>query len=128
MDGEAMADRPGYKQCDLPGWESVWVQFRTTGYPFRLRREWAEPREKIEEPEEGLVALFDLVDSLQAERDALAAHAATLHRELADAVEWLDGLAGMLRTGERLRPDARLIVDACVKDCRAALAWQKRKP
>jgi len=93
-----------------------------------LRREWAEPREKIEEPEEGLVALFDLVDSLQAERDALAAHAATLHRELADAVEWLDGLAGMLRTGERLRPDARLIVDACVKDCRAALAWQKRKP
>jgi len=42
MDGEAMADRPGYKQCDLPGWESAWVQFRTTGYPFRLRREWAE--------------------------------------------------------------------------------------
>lgn len=35
-----MTDRPGLKQCDLPGFEHVWAQFRTSGYPFRLRREW----------------------------------------------------------------------------------------
>mgnify|MGYP003394147071 CR=1 FL=1 len=28
--------------CDRPGYESVWVRFKTRGYPFRLRDEWRE--------------------------------------------------------------------------------------
>lgn len=36
-----MAEHPfNHKTCDVPGYEHVWVQFRTSGYPRKLRREW----------------------------------------------------------------------------------------
>lgn len=36
-----MSDQPfGYKICDVPTYEHVWVQFKTQGYPRKLRREW----------------------------------------------------------------------------------------
>ena len=30
----------GRKQCDLEGYETCWVEFKTSGYPRKLRREW----------------------------------------------------------------------------------------
>lgn len=43
MSENAMADTPfNHKQCDLPGYESFWVRFKTSGYPRKLRREWDE--------------------------------------------------------------------------------------
>jgi len=30
----------GRKMCDVPEYPDVWVQFKTTGYPFKLRRQW----------------------------------------------------------------------------------------
>ena len=32
----------GKKVCTLPGYESVWVRFKTRGYPFKLRQEWRD--------------------------------------------------------------------------------------
>lgn len=48
-DETVLTERLGLKRCDLPGFEHVWVQFRTSGYPFRLRREWdaADGRQTI---------------------------------------------------------------------------------
>lgn len=40
-----MADQPlGKKVCTIPGYEAVWVQFATHGYPRKLRREWDESK------------------------------------------------------------------------------------
>jgi len=38
------------KTCELPGLESVWVEYQTRGYPRKLRREWdaAGPDEVLE--------------------------------------------------------------------------------
>lgn len=30
----------GTKTCDVAGYEACWVQFKLSGYPRRLRREW----------------------------------------------------------------------------------------
>lgn len=30
----------GVAHCDLPEYPGIWVRFKTSGYPFRLRREW----------------------------------------------------------------------------------------
>ena len=30
----------GLKHCDLPTFEHVWVLFKTSGYPRKLRKEW----------------------------------------------------------------------------------------
>lgn len=30
----------GKKACIVPGYEDCWVQFKTTGYPRKLRDEW----------------------------------------------------------------------------------------
>lgn len=30
----------GKKICDIPGYTDCWVQFKTSGYPRKLRREW----------------------------------------------------------------------------------------
>ncbi len=30
----------GKKFCDVPGYTDCWVQFKTSGYPRKLRREW----------------------------------------------------------------------------------------
>ena len=30
----------GRIECDAPGYEGVWVRFKTRGYPFKLRQEW----------------------------------------------------------------------------------------
>lgn len=30
----------GRKTCDLAGYEACWVQFKTSGYPRKLRKEW----------------------------------------------------------------------------------------
>jgi hypothetical protein len=30
----------GHKTCDVPTYGHVWAQFRTSGYPRKLRREW----------------------------------------------------------------------------------------
>ena len=32
----------GRKVCTLPGYELVWVRFKTRGYPFKLRQEWRD--------------------------------------------------------------------------------------
>ena len=34
----------GMRHCPLPGWTDVWVQFKTSGYPFKLRRAWDEAK------------------------------------------------------------------------------------
>lgn len=40
-----MSDQPlGKKTCTLPGYEACWVQFKTSGYPRKLRREWDESK------------------------------------------------------------------------------------
>jgi hypothetical protein len=35
-----MSETFGHKVCDVPGYEHVWCQFATSGYPRKLRREW----------------------------------------------------------------------------------------
>ncbi len=30
----------GKKLCEVPGYGDCWVQFKTSGYPRKLRREW----------------------------------------------------------------------------------------
>jgi hypothetical protein len=36
-----MSEQPfGTKACDVPGYQDCWVQFKTSGYPRKLRREW----------------------------------------------------------------------------------------
>ena len=30
----------GLKHCDVPTYEHVWCQWKTSGYPRKLRREW----------------------------------------------------------------------------------------
>ena len=32
----------GKKFCDVVGYSDCWVQFRTSGYPRKLRREWTD--------------------------------------------------------------------------------------
>ncbi len=32
----------GMYHFDLPGYPPAWVKFKLTGYPFKLRRQWAE--------------------------------------------------------------------------------------
>ena len=32
----------GKKICNMPGYELVWVRFKTRGYPFKLRQEWRD--------------------------------------------------------------------------------------
>ena len=32
----------GIIECDAPGFEGVWVRFKTRGYPFKLRQEWRD--------------------------------------------------------------------------------------
>ena len=32
----------GKVSCTLPGYESVWVRFKTRGYLFKLRQEWRD--------------------------------------------------------------------------------------
>ncbi len=34
----------GLRHCPLPGYTDVWVQFKTSGYPFSLRRKWDEAK------------------------------------------------------------------------------------
>lgn len=34
----------GKKVCTVPGYEACWVQFKTAGYPRKLRREWDESK------------------------------------------------------------------------------------
>lgn len=41
MTASELSEHPfGHKACDVPGHESVWVRFKTSGYPRKLRREW----------------------------------------------------------------------------------------
>lgn len=35
----------GRKFCDIPGYTDCWVQFKTSGYPRKLRREWDAAKE-----------------------------------------------------------------------------------
>ena len=47
MPAAEVVDRFGYYACDRAGFESVWVQFKPSGYPFGLRRKWlADQNEK----------------------------------------------------------------------------------
>ena len=32
----------GLKHCDVPTYEHIWIQWKTSGYPRKLRREWVE--------------------------------------------------------------------------------------
>ena len=34
----------GVRHCPLPDFTEVWVQFKTSGYPFGLRRKWDEAK------------------------------------------------------------------------------------
>ena len=34
------ADKFGLKRCDVEGYEHVWVELKTRGYPRKLRKEW----------------------------------------------------------------------------------------
>jgi len=34
----------GVRHCPLPGYTDVWVKFKTSGYPFSLRRKWDEAK------------------------------------------------------------------------------------
>lgn len=34
----------GKKQCTVPGYESCWVRFKTSGYPHKLRREYDDAK------------------------------------------------------------------------------------
>ncbi len=41
MSDSVMTDAErGKKFCDVPGYGDCWVQFKTSGYPRKLRREW----------------------------------------------------------------------------------------
>ena len=35
-----MSETFGHKVCDVPTYEHVWVEFKTSGYPRKLRREF----------------------------------------------------------------------------------------
>ena len=35
-----MSETFGLKTCDVPTYGHVWVQWKTSGYPRKLRREW----------------------------------------------------------------------------------------
>ncbi len=40
MSASELSDAPfGKKFCDVPGYTDCWVQFKTSGYPRKLRRE-----------------------------------------------------------------------------------------
>lgn len=38
----------GLYRCELPEQPAAWVQFKTTGYPFKLRRQWEEAKNDAE--------------------------------------------------------------------------------
>ena len=52
MSENALADTLpfNHKTCDVPGYEHLWVRFKTYGYPRKLRAEWdsAQPNRVIE--------------------------------------------------------------------------------
>ncbi len=40
MDASELSVPFGKKFCDIPGYTDCWVQFKTSGYPRKLRKEW----------------------------------------------------------------------------------------
>ena len=47
MTADAMAQPEeafGLYRCDIPEYPAVWVRFKTTGYPFKLRRQFDDSK------------------------------------------------------------------------------------